>query len=148
MVKTSVRSPLSFLYSRPNRPSPQPLHIRLPLQTLPHPHDPSSNAFQWLNVILKSWCLKWHTIFKMRLSQCRAERDNPLPCPAGDAVPDAPQDMDVPPGCQGTADSHSTGHGPGTPGPFLQLLSSLSFPSPYTQPGLPHPSAGSGTCPC
>ncbi|KAJ7420091.1 hypothetical protein WISP_50329 [Willisornis vidua] len=28
-------------------------------------------------------------IFKVRLPQCRAEWDNPLPSPAGDAVPDA-----------------------------------------------------------
>ncbi|KAJ7407359.1 hypothetical protein WISP_127109 [Willisornis vidua] len=32
-------------------------------------------------------------MFQLRLPQCRAEWDNPLPSPAGDAVPDAHQDM-------------------------------------------------------
>ncbi|KAJ7413513.1 hypothetical protein BTVI_42998 [Pitangus sulphuratus] len=35
-------------------------------------------------------CPKLHTIFRVRLPQCRAEQDNPRP--AGDALPDATQD--------------------------------------------------------
>ncbi|KAJ7420292.1 hypothetical protein WISP_49138 [Willisornis vidua] len=59
-------------------------------------------------------CPKLHTMFKVRPPQCRAEWDNPLPQPAGDAVPDALQDMVGPPGCQGTADAYSTCRGPGS----------------------------------
>ncbi|NWI56047.1 TNPO1 protein, partial [Calyptomena viridis] len=67
-----------------------------------------------------------HSSPKIRLHQCRAERDNHLPQPAGDAVPDALQDMVGPPGCQGTADSYSTCHQTGLPGPFPRCCSSAS----------------------
>ncbi|KAJ7411400.1 hypothetical protein BTVI_49483 [Pitangus sulphuratus] len=38
---------------------------------------------------------KTGTIFKVRLLQCKAERDNPFPQLAGDALPDAPEDKSL-----------------------------------------------------
>ena len=52
------------------------------------------------------WCPKQHTVLKVRPQQRRADQDNPFPRPAGSAVPDAPQDMVGPPGCQGTLLTH------------------------------------------
>lgn len=83
---------------------------------------------------------------EVRPPQCRAERDNPLPSPAGHGVP---QNRDVPSGCQGTADSYPTFHPLGFPGPFACCcsLASHSPASPYIQ-GCDIPSAQSGTFPC
>lgn len=80
--------------------------------------------------------------------QHRAERDNPLPGPTGYAGPGVPQNRDVPPGCQGIADSYPTFHLLGFPGPFAWCcsLASHSPACPYIQ-GCTIPSAQSGTFP-
>ena len=70
-----------------------------------------------------------------RPPQGRAEWDNPLPCLAGDAVPDAPQDRGGPPDFQGTADPYPTRHGPG---PFHGTAPQPLIPQ-SVHPGLHHP---------
>lgn len=89
-LQSSMRSELS-LFSRLNTPSD------LSCSSYSFP----SRAFNILVALL--WTLSnslifffrlWHpklpTIFKVRPPQCKAEWANALPCPAGDAVPDAP----------------------------------------------------------
>ncbi|KAJ7416223.1 hypothetical protein WISP_72901 [Willisornis vidua] len=61
-----------------------------------------------LHIFLNIVVPKTAPILQVRPPQSRAEQDNPLPRPVGGALPDAPQDMAGPPGCQGTADSYST----------------------------------------
>lgn len=65
------------------------------------------------------------------------------------SVPDAPQDRAGSPGCQGTADSDSTFHQPGPPGPSPQHC----FPAPHSPlclyiQGYPIPGAESITFSC
>ena len=70
----------------------------------------------------------------------RAERDAPFPRPASSAVPEAPQGTLGPLGCQGPLLAHiqlAVGHNAQLP--VWGLLSSLSPPRLYVQPGLPLP---------
>ena len=46
-------------------------------------------------------------MLQVRLQQCRAERDNPFPHPAGNVVLNAPQGTVVLPGCLGTLLTHA-----------------------------------------
>ena len=48
-----------------------------------------------------------HPVLQVRLQQCRAERDNPFPHPAGSAVLNGPQETVVLPGCLGTLLTHA-----------------------------------------
>lgn len=92
-----------------------------------------------LDIFLILWCSK--TPLKVRVTHHRAEWNLPLPCLAGDSVPDAPQHTTGPHGYQGTGDSCSIYYGPGLPHVFLLGWSLSSHPpvqrynQDYSDPG-------------
>lgn len=124
-----MRSPVTLLFPRLNRP-----------RDLSH----SSNSFfsrplailmtliwSLSNSLMTLLCCSGQNCTQdLRPPQLRTELDNPLPCPAGDAGSGAPQDRVVSSGCQGTANSCSTCHRPGPPGPFPQHCSPASHSQP------------------
>ncbi|KAK4818987.1 hypothetical protein QYF61_022818 [Mycteria americana] len=71
---------------------PQPLLIRLVLQTLHQLRCPSLDTLQHLNVSLVVRGPKLHTGFEVRPHQCRVQGHNHFPSPAGHAIADTGQD--------------------------------------------------------
>ncbi|KAK4809291.1 hypothetical protein QYF61_023284 [Mycteria americana] len=71
---------------------PQPLLIRLLLQTLPQLCCPSLDTLQPLNVSLVVRGPKLNTAFEVRPHQCRVQGHDHFPSPAGYAVFDTSQD--------------------------------------------------------
>ncbi|KAK4824915.1 hypothetical protein QYF61_021430 [Mycteria americana] len=71
---------------------PQPLLIRLVLQTLHQLRCPSLDLLQHLNVSLVVRGPKLNTVFQVRPHQCRVQGDNHFPTPAGHAIFDTSQD--------------------------------------------------------
>ncbi|KAK4832002.1 hypothetical protein QYF61_020440 [Mycteria americana] len=71
---------------------PQPLLIRLVLQTLHQLRCPSLDTLQHLNVSLVVRGPKLNTVFKVRPHQCQVQGDNRFPSPAGHAISDTSQD--------------------------------------------------------
>ncbi|KAK4825114.1 LOW QUALITY PROTEIN: hypothetical protein QYF61_024005, partial [Mycteria americana] len=69
---------------------PQPLLIRLVLQTLHQLRCPSRDTLQHLNVSLVG--PKLNTVFEVRPHQCRVQGDNHFPTPAGHTISDTGQD--------------------------------------------------------
>ncbi|KAK4826939.1 hypothetical protein QYF61_012788 [Mycteria americana] len=71
---------------------PQPLLIRLLLQTLHQLPCPSLDTLQHLNVPLVVRGPKLNTIFKVQPHQCRVQGDDHFPSPAAHAIFDTSQD--------------------------------------------------------
>ncbi|KAK4817319.1 hypothetical protein QYF61_009172 [Mycteria americana] len=71
---------------------PQPLLIRILLQTLHQLHCPSLDTLQPLNVPLVVGGPKLNTVFEVWPHQCRVQGHNHFPSPAGHAIFDAGQD--------------------------------------------------------
>ncbi|KAK4831915.1 hypothetical protein QYF61_020292 [Mycteria americana] len=71
---------------------PQPLLIRLLLQTLHQLCCPSLDTLQHLNVSLVVGGTKPNTVFKVRPHQCRVQGHDHFPTPAGHAIFDTSQD--------------------------------------------------------
>ncbi|KAK4811096.1 hypothetical protein QYF61_016382 [Mycteria americana] len=71
---------------------PQPLLIRLVLQTLHQLRCPSLDMLQHLNVSLVVGGPKLNTVFEVRPHQCRVQGHNHFPSPAGHAIFDTSQD--------------------------------------------------------
>ncbi|KAK4829101.1 hypothetical protein QYF61_002052 [Mycteria americana] len=71
---------------------PQPLLIRLLLQTLHQLRCPSLYALQYLNIPLVVGGPKLNTVFEVRPHQCRVQGHNHFPSPAGHAIFDTGQD--------------------------------------------------------
>ncbi|KAK4826463.1 hypothetical protein QYF61_009190 [Mycteria americana] len=71
---------------------PQPLLIRLLLQTLHQLHCPSLDSLQHLNVSLVVGGPKLNTVFEVRPHQCRVQGHDHFPSPAGHAIFDTSQD--------------------------------------------------------
>ncbi|KAK4816317.1 hypothetical protein QYF61_015001 [Mycteria americana] len=77
----------------PKQPQlPQPLLIRLVLQTLHQLRCPSLDTLQHLNVPLGVRGPKLTTVFEMRPHQCKVQGHNHCPSPAGHAIFDTSQD--------------------------------------------------------
>ncbi|KAK4818289.1 hypothetical protein QYF61_010431 [Mycteria americana] len=71
---------------------PQPLLIRLLLQTLHQLRCPSLDSLQHLHVSLVVGGPKLNTVFEVRPHQCRVQGHDHFPSPAGHAVSDTSQD--------------------------------------------------------
>ncbi|KAK4831600.1 hypothetical protein QYF61_018360 [Mycteria americana] len=71
---------------------PQPLLIRLVLQTLHQLRCPSLDTLQYLNVSLVVGGPKLNTVFEVRPHQCRVQGHDHFPSPAGHAIFDTSQD--------------------------------------------------------
>ncbi|KAK4829404.1 hypothetical protein QYF61_003885 [Mycteria americana] len=71
---------------------PQPLLIRLLLQTLHQLRCPSLDTLQHLNVSLVVRGPKLNTVFEVRPHQCRVQGHDHFPSPAGHAIFDTSQD--------------------------------------------------------
>ncbi|KAK4810920.1 hypothetical protein QYF61_013328 [Mycteria americana] len=73
---------------------PQPLLIRLVLQTLHQLRCPSLHTLQYLNIPLVVGGPKLNTVFKVQPHQCRVQghNHNHFPSPAGHAIFDTSQD--------------------------------------------------------
>ncbi|KAK4816367.1 hypothetical protein QYF61_016271 [Mycteria americana] len=71
---------------------PQPLLIRLVLQTLHQLRCPSLDTLQHLNVPLVVRGPKLNTVFEVRPHQCRVQGHDHFPSPAGHAIFDTSQD--------------------------------------------------------
>ncbi|KAK4818449.1 hypothetical protein QYF61_013136 [Mycteria americana] len=71
---------------------PQPLLIRLVLQTLHQIHCPSLDSLQHLNVSLVVRGPKLNTAFEVRPHQCRVQGHDHFPSPAGHTIFDTSQD--------------------------------------------------------
>ncbi|KAK4815496.1 hypothetical protein QYF61_003054 [Mycteria americana] len=71
---------------------PQPLLIRLVLQTLHQLRCPSLDTLQHLNVSLVVGGPKLNTVFEVRPHQCRVQGHNHFPSAAGHAISDTSQD--------------------------------------------------------
>ncbi|KAK4824117.1 hypothetical protein QYF61_010740 [Mycteria americana] len=71
---------------------PQPLPIRLVLQTLHQLCCPSLDTFQHLNVSFVVRGPKLNTVFGVRPHQCQVQGHNPFPSPAGHTIPDTSLD--------------------------------------------------------
>ncbi|KAK4829686.1 hypothetical protein QYF61_006061, partial [Mycteria americana] len=71
---------------------PQPLLIRLLLQTLHQLRCPSLDTLQHLNVSLVVRGPKMNTVFKVRPHQCRVQGHDHFPSPAGHTISDTSQD--------------------------------------------------------
>ncbi|KAK4817635.1 hypothetical protein QYF61_021781 [Mycteria americana] len=71
---------------------PQPLLIRLVLQTLHQLRCPSLDTLQHLNGSLVVRGPKLNTAFEVRPHQCRIQGDHHFPSPAGHTIPDTSQD--------------------------------------------------------
>ncbi|KAK4810445.1 hypothetical protein QYF61_004225 [Mycteria americana] len=71
---------------------PQPLLIRLVLQTLHQLRCPSLDTLQHLNVSLVVRGPKLNTVYKVQPHQCRVQGHDHFPSPAGHTIPDTSQD--------------------------------------------------------
>ncbi|KAK4823962.1 hypothetical protein QYF61_008348 [Mycteria americana] len=83
-------STISFQAKQPH--FPQPLLIRLLLQTLHQLCCPSLDMLQHLNVSLVVRGPKLNTVFEVRPHQCRVQGHDRFPSPAGHTVSDTSQD--------------------------------------------------------
>ncbi|KAK4822933.1 hypothetical protein QYF61_023433 [Mycteria americana] len=92
VVESDKVSPQPPLLQTKQPQFPQPLLIRLVLQTLHQLRCPSLDTLQHLNVSLVVRGPKLNTVFKVRPHQCRVQGDNHFPTPAGHAVFDTSQD--------------------------------------------------------
>ena len=82
-------------------------------------------------------CPAVHPVLQVRLQQCRAERVNPFPHPAGKVALNAPQGTVVLPGCLGTLLTHAQFAVDQDPQPLsVGLLSSVPSCSQCVCPGL------------
>ncbi|KAK4810562.1 hypothetical protein QYF61_004525 [Mycteria americana] len=88
-IKVSPQPP--FLQAKQSQ-LPQPLLIRLLLQTLHQLRCPSLDTLQHLNVSLVVGGPKLNTVFKVRPHQCRVQGRDHFPSPAGHAIFDTSQD--------------------------------------------------------
>ncbi|KAK4824802.1 LOW QUALITY PROTEIN: hypothetical protein QYF61_019470 [Mycteria americana] len=89
----AIRSFLSLLFLHAKQPQfPQPLLIRLLLQTLHQLRCPSLDTLQPLKVSLVVGGPKLNTVFEVRPHQCRVQGHDHCPSPAGHAIPDTSQD--------------------------------------------------------
>ncbi|KAK4807183.1 hypothetical protein QYF61_024303 [Mycteria americana] len=71
---------------------PQLLLIRLVLQTLHQFRCPSLDTLQHLNVFLVVGGPKLNTVFEVQPHECRVQRDDHFPSPAGHTISDTSQD--------------------------------------------------------
>ncbi|KAK4821425.1 hypothetical protein QYF61_019703 [Mycteria americana] len=71
---------------------PQPLLIRLLLQTLHQLRCPSLDTLQHLNVSLVVRGPKLNTVFEVQPHQCQVQGHDHFPSPAGHTIPDTSQD--------------------------------------------------------
>jgi len=71
---------------------PQPLLIRLVLQTPLEPRCPPLDTLQHLEVFLVVRGPKLNTVLQVRPHQCRVQVHNHLPAPAGHTIPDTSHD--------------------------------------------------------
>ncbi|KAK4810700.1 hypothetical protein QYF61_007674 [Mycteria americana] len=92
-TKTLPHKPSTIMKIKPAKQPqfPQPLLIRLLLQTLHQLCCPSLDMLQHLNVSLVVRGPKVNTVFEVPY-QCRVQGDNHFPSPAGHAIPDTSQD--------------------------------------------------------
>ncbi|KAK4809988.1 hypothetical protein QYF61_004440 [Mycteria americana] len=92
-----LKDPEALVFQRPQiqaeQPQlPQPLLIRLVLQTLHQLRCPSLDTLQPLNVSLVVRSPKLNTAFEVRPHQCRVQGHDRFPSPAGHTVSDTSQD--------------------------------------------------------
>ncbi|KAK4832354.1 hypothetical protein QYF61_021953, partial [Mycteria americana] len=85
-------SPQPLLLQAKQLHFPQPLLIRLVLQTLHQLRCPSLDTLQHLSVLLVMRGPKLNTGFKVRPHQCQVQGDNHFPSPAGHTISDTSQD--------------------------------------------------------
>ncbi|KAK4829093.1 hypothetical protein QYF61_002044 [Mycteria americana] len=89
----AIRSPLQLPFLQAKQPQlPQPLLIRLLLQTLHQLRCPSLDTLQHLNVSPGVRGPKMNTAFEVRPHQCRVQGHDHFPSPAGQTIPDTSQD--------------------------------------------------------
>ncbi|KAK4830776.1 hypothetical protein QYF61_013609 [Mycteria americana] len=92
VVESDKVSPqLPFLQAKQPQ-FPQPLIIRLVLQTLHQLRCPSLDTLQHLNVSLVVRGPKLNTVFEVWPHQCRVQGHDHFPSPAGHTIPDTSQD--------------------------------------------------------
>ncbi|KAK4820816.1 hypothetical protein QYF61_007210 [Mycteria americana] len=92
VVESNKVSPESPSLQAKQSQLPQPLLIRLLLQTLHQLHCPSLDTLQHLNVFLVVKGPKQNTVFEVRPHHCRVQGHNHFPSPAGHTIPDTSQD--------------------------------------------------------
>ncbi|KAK1202130.1 FUT8 fucosyltransferase, partial [Pygoscelis papua] len=83
VVESNEVSPQPPLLQTKQPQFPQPLLIRLVLQTLHQLHCPSLDTFQHLNVLLVVRGPKLNTVFEVRPHQCQVQGHDHFPAPAG-----------------------------------------------------------------
>ncbi|KAK4818658.1 hypothetical protein QYF61_017266 [Mycteria americana] len=92
VVEGNKVSPAPFLQAKQPQ-FPQPLLIRLLLQTLHQLRCPSLDTLQHLNVSLVVRSPKLNTVFEVRPHQCRVQGHDHFPSPAGHTISDTSQDV-------------------------------------------------------
>ncbi|KAK4821693.1 hypothetical protein QYF61_027457 [Mycteria americana] len=92
VVESNTVSPQPPFLQAKQRQFPQPLLVRLLLQTLPQLRCPSLDTLQPLNVSLVVGGPKLNTGFEVRPHQCRVQGHDHFPSPAGHAISDTSQD--------------------------------------------------------
>jgi len=91
-VESDKVSPQPPLLQTEQPQLPQPLLIRLVLQTLHQLHCSSLDMLQQLNVFLVVKGSKLNTVLEVRPHKCQAQGHHHLPTPAGHTIPDPSQD--------------------------------------------------------
>ncbi|KAK4817959.1 hypothetical protein QYF61_003479 [Mycteria americana] len=92
VVESDKVSPQPPLLQAKQSQLPQPLLIRLLLQTLHQLRCPSLDTLQHLNVSLVVGGPKLNTVFEVRPHQCRVQGHDHFPSPAGHTIFDTSQD--------------------------------------------------------
>ncbi|KAK4827170.1 LOW QUALITY PROTEIN: hypothetical protein QYF61_015132 [Mycteria americana] len=92
VVENDKVSPQPPLLQTKQPQFPQPLLIRLLLQTLHQLCCPSLDPLQHLNVLLVVRGPKLNTVFEVQPHQCQVQGHNHFPSPAGHTIPDTSQD--------------------------------------------------------
>ncbi|KAK4807165.1 hypothetical protein QYF61_024285 [Mycteria americana] len=92
VVESNKVSPQPPLLQAKQSQFPQPLLIRLVLQTLHQLRCPSLDMLEHLNVFLVVRGPKLNTVFEVRPHQCRVQGDDHFPSPAGHTISDTSQD--------------------------------------------------------
>ncbi|KAK4814532.1 hypothetical protein QYF61_022021 [Mycteria americana] len=92
VVESEKVSPQPPFLQAKQSPLPQPLLIRLLLQTLHQLHCPSLDTLQHLNVFLVVRGPKLNTVFEVWPHQCRVQGHDHFPSPAGHTIFDTSQD--------------------------------------------------------
>ncbi|KAK4830676.1 hypothetical protein QYF61_012776 [Mycteria americana] len=92
VVESDKVSPQPPLLQAKQSQLPQPLLIRLLLQTLHQLRCPSLHTLQHLNVSLVVGGPKLNTVFEVRPHQCQVQGHDHFPTPAGHAIFDTSQD--------------------------------------------------------